>query len=358
MERVKPVLLINLGTRAGEVQEILSTYVFSTGRHAYGDAVVFFVSPASDPYCSPDLLKKAPSKRAQKLLKALEGFREYLDAMKGRGHVQEIVELNQLTLFGGEVVASHHIVSPRYLRKLLTEVLVRSIRISKESGKEVYLYIPLPGWPHSAYPVLESFDNFFGGGYRGVRVHRLDYISHKLRDPRNGRYKWVWEMDEESRKVHDELKRELGIVKYEHLVEIKWEEPWSYEWPPERPKVEIRGSTYAVVAAMHEEAGTEREIHYLDLFERIGKDERGFYCKIDEKLVSSLKELLKIVPERAQERALSRTVWNDMQGWLKKTRLLPVLGGVEEGIIKLSEVGAELCKWVYEIEEKIHFSSL
>jgi hypothetical protein len=47
-----------------------------------------------------------------------------------------------------------------------------------------------------------------------------------------------------------------------------------------------------------------------------------------------------------------------MQGWLKKTRLLPVLGEVEEGIIKLSEVGAELCKWVYEIEEKIHFSSL
>jgi len=338
----KPVFLVNIGTRADEILTILNSIIGS--RYHLGEAVVYLMSPRSSPFFNTELLKEAAETReeAKELHDSLEHFLESLRRMKDNGFIQDLVHVDKLTLFQNEPVASHHIFSRRYLKRLLTEILVRAINISRSTGSEVDLYIPLPGWPHTAYPVLEHFDNFFGGGYRGVRTHRVDLTLFRFRDPRNGARKWAWEIDEVLKgaaELQRELREEMYVREYGHLVEIMWEQPWS------------RGEegsicAYAIVAALHEAArehcreGEPCEIYYQGLFEHLVKG-RDFYSRICGGSIPSLR--------KEQQKDL----WLSLREWLEKTRLVPILGEFIESGIRLSGLGAELCGWVYEVEEKL-----
>jgi hypothetical protein len=85
---------------------------------------------------------------------------------------------------------------------------------------------------------------------------------------------------------------------------------------------------YDIVAALHKAAREiceeePCEIYYPNLFkhlERVGGDQN---------------------------------LWLSLREWLGKTRLAPILGEFIEGGIRLSGLGAELCRWVYEVEEKL-----
>jgi hypothetical protein len=157
-----------------------------------------------------------------------------------------------------------------------------------------------------------------------VRTHRVDLTSFKFRDPRNGVRKWAWEMDDmlkERAELQRELREEMSVKEYEHIIEIRWEQPWS--------RGEEGGiRAYAIVAALHKAAREiceeePCEIYYPNLFkhlERVGGDQN---------------------------------LWLSLREWLEKTRLAPILGEFIEGGIRLSSLGAELCRWVYEVEEKL-----
>jgi hypothetical protein len=47
----------------------------------------------------------------------------------------------------------------------------------------------------------------------------------KFRDPRNGVRKWAWEMDDmlkERAELQRELREEMSVKEYEHIIEIRW----------------------------------------------------------------------------------------------------------------------------------------